>query len=268
MSDADAIAYAARGWPVFPLATEGRDPLVKWSIEATTDVQTIEAWWRRWPRATIGVQCAGAGIVVLDIDVKHRGQNGFDTLEELGKAILPETPMVHTPSGGLHIYFRANPAVEIRNSAGERGLGPSLDIRGVGGMVPVPCAGSRYTWDPHLNLDTVALHPAPRWLGHRTKRSPSRNGGRELNPQAILAVACSNIRAAANGTRHDTLNREAFIVGKLVAASALPEREAWHQLEAATAAMTWGTRGDQRKAASDLVGAFRDGLAQPRSACR
>jgi hypothetical protein len=43
------------------------------------------------------------GFVVLDIDVKRPDANGFDTLAELGRAILRNTPMVHTASGGLHV---------------------------------------------------------------------------------------------------------------------------------------------------------------------
>jgi hypothetical protein len=37
---------------------------------------------------------------VLDVDVKRAEANGFDSLEDLGHSILPETPMAHTESGG------------------------------------------------------------------------------------------------------------------------------------------------------------------------
>jgi hypothetical protein len=58
-----------------------------------------------------------SGRVVLDIDVKSDAANGFDSLDDLGLAIPPATPMVHTASGGLHVYFRS-PDRELRNSAG------------------------------------------------------------------------------------------------------------------------------------------------------
>jgi hypothetical protein len=46
------------------------------------------------------------GVVVLDVDIKDPGPN-VDSLAELGLAPLPDTPLVHTQSGGLHIYFAA-----------------------------------------------------------------------------------------------------------------------------------------------------------------
>jgi Bifunctional DNA primase/polymerase, N-terminal len=184
----------------------------------------------------------------------------------LGRSILPETPMAHTASGGLHLYF-AVIDIEIRNSAGEKGLGPGLDVRGEGGFIVVPSEGSGYSWDPHCNLDTVPLMPAPSWLGHREKedRTASRHGGR-LKPQAILDAACENIRRAPVGERHDTLNREVFTIAAMVRAGAIGAAQARHQLEAAVATMTWGSDGDRRKAARDFADAWKDGFARGRAA--
>ena len=60
-----ALAYAAKGYPVFPaLLFKGeKKPLVKWGKgedghpdlkkrRATTDPNTIRAWWARWPLAS------------------------------------------------------------------------------------------------------------------------------------------------------------------------------------------------------------------------
>jgi hypothetical protein len=53
----------------------------------------------------------------------------FEGEYALGFAILPETPMAHTASGGLHLYFAPPEAVEIACTEGERGkgIGPGLD---------------------------------------------------------------------------------------------------------------------------------------------
>src|SRR5215471_15826881 len=103
---AAALAYAGRGWPVFP--RNGPRPLVERGYkDSSRDPEQIRAWWEFWPQALIGVPTGSiSGIVVLDIDRKN-GVDGYLTLEKIGKSSLPETPMAHTPHGGLHLYFAA-----------------------------------------------------------------------------------------------------------------------------------------------------------------
>ena len=46
-----------------------------------TDPDKILSWWKRWPTANIGIATgAGAGFIVIDIDVIHQGD---DTLRHL-----------------------------------------------------------------------------------------------------------------------------------------------------------------------------------------
>jgi hypothetical protein len=161
-----AIAYAALRRPVFPCRWQesGRKrPLTpRGFLDASCDPAIIGKWWRRWPEALIGMPTGPAsGLVVLDIDIKDSRANGFDSLEDLGH-VLPETPMVHTASGGVHAYFADSPDRELRNSAGL--LGPGLDVRGAGGYVILPSPGSGYEWDPIWNFDTVAPVAASNWL--------------------------------------------------------------------------------------------------------
>jgi Bifunctional DNA primase/polymerase, N-terminal len=123
-----ALAYAARGWPIFP-ATARKTPIFEgWQEAACTDPATIKGWWKRWPDARIALPTGKRSkLVVLDIDVKDPRAYGFDTLADFGFAILPESPLAHTRSGGLHVYF-ARGETEIKNSIGV--LGPGLDVRG------------------------------------------------------------------------------------------------------------------------------------------
>ena len=139
-----AFLYAQRfAWPVFPCQWEGptrKRPLIAGGFRvASTEKSQIERWWRRWPLALIGLATGHrSGVVVLDVDRKG-GIDGFDTLAELGAAILPVTPLAHTASGGLHIYFRA-PDDELRNTIGARGRGLGWDAPGRvrSSMVAVP----------------------------------------------------------------------------------------------------------------------------------
>src|SRR4051794_1317260 len=104
-----AADIAARfEWCVFPQVWYGpnrRRPLIKdQHQQSTNDIAKIERWWAQSPRALVGVSAGKkSGVICLDIDRKH-GCDGFHTLEMLGH-VLPETPMEHSPSGGLHVLF-------------------------------------------------------------------------------------------------------------------------------------------------------------------
>jgi hypothetical protein len=250
-----ALDYAAtRGWPVFPVSADGKKrPLIKdWGNAASLDPGQIERWWKRWPQALVGVPCGRrTGFVVLDIYVKDPRAYGFDTLGDLGLAILPETPMAHTRSGGLHLYFACHATIEIRNSIGRGGFGPGVDVRGNGGFVVLPSPGSRYWWDPHLNFDTCTPQPAPAWLGHRSRQVSKVSGkSRRFDAASVLEEACDNIRGA-------------FIVGCLVRDRHVPEGRARHELDAAVLALQGRCR-DYNHAVQGYETAFAEGLCAPR----
>jgi hypothetical protein len=221
-----ALAYAARGWAVFPCIDKTR-PLVAWSTAATADESRIRQWWRRWPRAQIGL-ITGEHFVVLDVDRKDDGPSGLDTLADLGFPFWFEAPTVHTPSGGLHAYFRP-PATPIRNTVGKRGrgVGDKLDWRGLGGYVCAPSPGSGYWWDPYCGID-MPLAEVPEGL---LPRAPERIvPGRPVRPasglsryaEAALRRACGAIVGATAGEQEATLHKESFAIGTLAASGAVP----------------------------------------------
>jgi len=156
----------------------------------------------------VGVPTGRAiGAIVLDIDVKRPDALGYDTLDELGFGILPDTPMAHTASSGLHLYFRPPADREIRNTGGARGrgIGPGLDWRGEGGYVIVPSPGSGYDWDPIWNFQTAGLAEArSALLPREVERLPCAEPVRPtigLSPyaEAALDSACRRIIAAPAG---------------------------------------------------------------------
>ncbi|MGQ9552978.1 MAG: bifunctional DNA primase/polymerase, partial [Anaerolineae bacterium] len=101
-----ALAYARRGWPVFPCRPKGKEPLSEHGFkDAATNPATIKAWWSKWPSANIGIPTGAATFVALDVDLRHGGD---ETLHALDKehGPLPPTAHVLTGGGGDHFYFR------------------------------------------------------------------------------------------------------------------------------------------------------------------
>lgn len=67
-----AEAYAKAGIPVVPVKPGTKNPgsyLGRgWPQRASTDLETVREWWRRWPLAGIATHVGGAGLVVIDVD--------------------------------------------------------------------------------------------------------------------------------------------------------------------------------------------------------
>jgi Bifunctional DNA primase/polymerase, N-terminal/AAA domain/Primase C terminal 1 (PriCT-1) len=185
-----ALAYAARGWPVFTLHTiingtcschnpgctnPGKHPRTLHGFkEATTDKGRIREWWATQSQSNIGlVTGSTSGLIVLDVDA---GKGGDDTLLELERkhGSLSKTVEALTGGGGRHLFF-AHPGGVVRNSSGR--LGPGLDVRGNGGYVVAPpsrhVSGRAYGWDCTAHPDDVPVAPAPAWLLALLKDRPA-----------------------------------------------------------------------------------------------
>jgi hypothetical protein len=264
-----AFLYASRGWPLSPWGQRGNDkfPLTPHGKDdATTDPAIIEKWWSRRPDALPSIVTGEpSGVVVLDIDVRPDG-SGYDSLDDLGVAFHVETPTAHTPSGGCHCLF-AWPGHFVKTVAGA--LGPFLDIRADLGSVIMPPGPGRY-WDPHLGLDTP-IATMPDWMVLPEAERP-RAGHRPIVPQALSAygeaaldAAIKAILDAPNGTQRDTLNRECFAIGGLVAGGILPSATALELLLWAGRRMVaHDPRRPWRDTDKLVRAAFVDGLRCPR----
>jgi hypothetical protein len=146
-----ALGYAAKGIAVLP--TDGKRAHLTGHgyLDATTDVDVIEAWWNKYPAANVAVYPGSADLLVVDIDVKGE-VDGHDTLNileaEHGK--LPDTRTAVTPSGGVHYYFR----VPGDETFGNRQIKPGgIDIRCSAGYVvaaPSSICGKSYRWTNDL----------------------------------------------------------------------------------------------------------------------
>ncbi|CAB4195545.1 Prim_Pol domain containing protein [uncultured Caudovirales phage] len=123
-----ALAWASRGFRVFPVIENGKRPAVDlWPSVATTDAEIIRALWGGFSQnCNIGVSCDG--MVVCDIDVKD-GKPGLETYLGFGGHF--DTLTVQTPSGGNHCYFKSE---DCSNTI----PGPGLDIKSYHGYVLAP----------------------------------------------------------------------------------------------------------------------------------
>jgi putative DNA primase/helicase len=271
------LGYAGRGWPVCPWASrDGRKwPLTEHGVnDATADEAQLREWWGRWPDALPGLATGGrSGVIVCDVDVRT-DRNGFDDLELLGVAEHPETPTAHSPQGGCHLLF-AWPGRFVKTVAGK--LGRGLDIRGDGGSAILPPGPGR-CWDPHLGLD-VPLAPMPEWMVlpeapsvdnvHDRSRATSPAGELSRYAEAALDGAVAAITGAPAGQQRDTLNREVYGIGGLVAAGIIPAPLALESLSwAAHRISSHDPRRPWRSADLDKMvnAAFCDGLRHPRVA--
>jgi hypothetical protein len=283
MADAldTALAYAAvYDWPLFPCQWAGpgrKRPLVKyWRALATADAGQLTRWFHQWPQALIALATgAVSGRDVLDIDVKDPRRNGLDTLDGLGFAVLPDTPIAHTASGGLHIHFAHVDG--LRNTAGSRGrgIGDGLDWRGDGGFVILPSEGSGYRWDDHCG-PALPLAAIPAALLPRNP--PPARATRPVEPfdglspyaRAALNRACRAIIDARAGEQEQTLHRECFAIGTLAGAGGIPEGFArraltWaaRQLHSYRSREPWHASELDRKVSVS----FTRGRARPRGRC-
>lgn len=212
-----ALMYAAQyGWRVFPLHSidngactcgdakctgtkPGKHPRTpKGCLDATTDTGVIRAWWERWPDANVGI-ATGGGLVVVDVDPRHGGDDGLvDLRRTLGD--LPDTVECLTGSGGRHIYVSVGEGVVVRNSAGT--LAQGVDIRGEGGYVvaapSVHVSGRSYAWEASSRPDEVEVAPMPAaWLEAVAKRP------------RLRVIAGGSGEAILEGGRNETLFKRA-----------------------------------------------------------
>ena len=249
---------------------------------ATLDQRRISRWWGEYRQFGVGVACGPAGLVVIDIDAHHAPPpdrdrilpgitisdhinlaglaTGFHTLAILAALRGVPSPAeddttlrVRTPSGGLHVWYRAGDQRRWQCSSGSgqgRALAWQVDVRAHGGYIIAP--GTRTSAGTYTAVGEVR-QPAllPSWLAQELERTghlptpsvlvprsvPPRaqqavlaaGGGRDRSRQMLASVlasveACGQVPEGAAFSQ--VLNRAAYTLGGLVAAGRLTEDEA------------------------------------------
>jgi predicted P-loop ATPase len=198
-----AVAYARRGWPVFPLHTAygkdqcscgkdcghaGKHPRTAHGLnDATTDEATIRGWWQQWPDAGIGIAVGKAKLVVVDIDPRSGGTATWSSL--VTQHDCPVTTCVRTGGGGEHLFFRG-PGYPVQSKSGA--LGHGVDIKSDGGYVVAPPtrheSGERYEWRQGAGPGDGEPAPCPQWVLERLQRKRDRGS----LPDSLMAQAFAN----------------------------------------------------------------------------
>jgi hypothetical protein len=130
-----ALAYARRGWPVFPCLPGKKVPATRHGFrDATTDPNQITEWFTRRSGHNLAIATGAPGPDVLDVDVHDSAGTGYTALTRLRRVGLLDgvATYMRTPSGGLHAYFTG--------TAQHNGHLPAhhLDFLSTGGYILAP----------------------------------------------------------------------------------------------------------------------------------
>jgi Bifunctional DNA primase/polymerase, N-terminal len=270
---AEALLCAARGWHVFPVNPKTKKPLTQHGLnDATLDVGTIEQWWKRFPKAMIGVRTGPqSGIFVVDLDCdSDSGLDGIAAFRELQNGgTLPETITVQTPRGGEHLWFRWVDG--ITNSTSK--LAPGVDVRGAGGYVIVPPSRRSDGAEYSFLVDQDAPADAPPWLLNllvpkvKTERRKTNGATGEADDnyaRAALERECATVASAQPRSRNHTLNRAAFNLGQLIASGLLIRSEAETRLFSAAKSCGLVKDDGRKQVLATITSGVDAGMAKPR----
>ncbi|WSL80947.1 bifunctional DNA primase/polymerase (plasmid) [Kitasatospora sp. NBC_01266] len=284
---------------------------------ATVDPVVIDRWWGSDPGLGVAVACGPAALVVVDIDahclpVPARERllpgiaiaegvdltglaNGFHTLAVLAALRGASSPAedsatlrVRTPSGGLHVWYRARPEHLWQCSTGSsagRALAWQVDIRAHGGYIVAP--GTRTSAGIYTALGTVREPaPLPDWLaveltrtGHlpaapspraqdlvppRARQAVLAAGGGQVTATRVLAAVLAEVAACGAVTEgagfSEKLNRAAYTAGGLAAAGCLSEAEAERVLNDVAGQVR---PGQERRCQAIIRSGLRAGARRP-----
>lgn len=266
--------YRRKKIPDFECSNPGKHPRTKNGLDdATTDLDQIREWWRRYPSANIGINCGKSRILVVDQDTYKDIYDGDDL--ELDE----ETVTALTGGGGTHLFYRMEDTDTFGNR--NKNLPAGIDIRGHGGYVIVAPSGHEsgnvYQWELEYAPWDIELALTPSKLralleqgnqkrdraatsGDTSRKYSDNETGTRYGMRA-LENQVGKVRAAIDGTRNETLNSAAFGIAQLVGGGEIDENYAYDALLDAAA----GCGLSDAEATATLDSAFGAGVGQPYS---
>ena len=286
---------------IFP-CDDAKQPIhgTPWKSARPGQIDRVQRWWSAHPDAMPGIHLGAVGLIVMDAD----GAEGIAAFERIAEQHggVPECPMVDTPSGGRHYYFRQLAGEKLGNSRGS--LPPKsecpIDVRGDGGYVIAPDAtrdDGVYLYPDGDPLDILHAPELPDWLhailtGKREEEpSPPPSMPVPATVPATSAPICppgavrtldmghprlrawvesafdAEIKAleqCGTGGRNNQLNTSAFAVYQLVAAGWVAEDVAHGALVQAAEACGLVKDDGRRSVLRTIASARKGGMGQPR----
>lgn len=245
-----ALWYASLGFGVFPVKAGSKIPATKHGFkDASLNPNVIQTSFR--PAHNMGL-IAPDEVLILDFDVPKDSRSLADRLAETHRIVsqlentyteVGRAPAHTTPSGGVHIFIRL-PQKARRLTTGSWPKGAKRahgDLRGMGRayVVAPPSTTNEGAYSVrrplvHAEELPVASLALLDYLDPtRQMRPGTRSNTTRPNPSMrnrTLAVLVNEVRSAPEGTRNTTLNRCAFVAGKLAAAGTFDYAVGEHQL--------------------------------------
>lgn len=123
-------------WPayfhIFPLRQGSKEPFggFHWPAQASNDPAQWATWAREYPGCNWALACGPSNVLVFDVE--YNGLEWLDQQTRLKPDMFGKAPLVATPRGGRHVYFRG------RGRSTVKAIHPCVDTRGEGGYVVLP----------------------------------------------------------------------------------------------------------------------------------
>jgi len=165
-----ALQLADMGFHVFPLRPNSKLPLISDFVNrATKEHEQIRSWWidpvlgveqpYNIGICTTSYNCS-QGLVVVDVDNKNDKSGSDELLKlELEGKYFGQTLTQETPTGGMHLIFKAAKAVKQGSDVLARGL----DIRSHGGYIVG--SGSEINGKQYkFNSKVFEVRDCPDWI--------------------------------------------------------------------------------------------------------
>jgi hypothetical protein len=170
-----ALAYAAHGYPIFPLSKRTKAPIPKANrdahnkkipktggfYKATTDPVIIYKWWRQ-NEHLIGMPMGPASnVLAIDIDTDEDHADGIAQWEQITAEHGAIDTREHlTATGGRHLILKYDDDQPIGCSRGS--LPDGIDVKGRGGYIVMP-PSRRKDREYRVGHDMDPTDP-PQWL--------------------------------------------------------------------------------------------------------